>query len=372
MKRLIIIAAILAVLGCLTIQCHAVEKGLFEEDKHQIENSINDEAKRGLTEFGISGIDDITKNGIDSASVWRYLSGLVTSYSSGPMAALILLTAVLLLTSIAESYTYSLRYTETRDIMGVVVSLFITSIIVSPVTQLIEQSSTVIQGASALMTVYLPVMAGILIFSGHAISSGGYYAAVITLSQLISRLSATLFTPLLSVFLSLSVCASISSRVRLGGFIEMVSKGFKYGITFMMSLFTAVIGLNGALSGAADSVANKAARFGLSSFVPLIGSSIAEAYGALQNSVGILRSGAGVFIIIALFVSFAPLIAQSILWSVALWIAKSIGELLFVSSATPVINALSQFLSALRALLIAVMTVFIISTSIMMSLGGHT
>ena len=206
----------------------------------------------------------------------------------------------------------------------------------------------------------------------HAISSGGYYAAVITVSQLISRLSATVFTPLLTVFLSLSVSASISSRVRLGGFIELASKGFKYGIALMMSIFTAVIGLNGALSGAADSVANKAARFGLSSFIPLIGSSIAEAYSALQNSVSVLRSGAGVFVIIALFVSFAPLITQSVLWSTTLWIAKSIGEMLSVTSASPIINALSQFISALRALLIAVMTVFIISTSIMMSLGGRT
>nr|WP_316613748.1 hypothetical protein [uncultured Ruminococcus sp.] len=355
---------------CFTIRCDAVT--LFDHEKSEIESSIDDETKSELSKFGISGIDDITKNGIDSTSVWNYLKELFASYSSGPLAALILLTAVLLLASVAESYTYSLRYTETRDIMGVVVSLFITSIIVSPVTRMIALSSTVIQGASAMMTVYLPVMTGILIFSGHAISSGGYYAAVITVSQVISRLSVTVFTPLLSVFLSLSVCASISSRVRLGGFIEIVSKGFKYGITFLMSVFTAVIGLNGALSGAADSVANKAARFGLSSFIPLIGSSIAEAYGAIQNSVGILRSGAGVFIIIALLLSFAPLITQSILWSVTLWIARSIGEMLSVTSATSMISALSQFLSALRAMLIAVMTVFVIATSIMMSLGGHT
>ncbi len=370
MKRILMVLLGVLLIGCFTIRCNAV--ALFDNEKSEIERSVDDETKNRLSELGISGIDDITQKGIDSASVWKYLTELVASYSSGPMAALILLTAVLLFGSIAESYTYSLRYTDTRDIMGVVISLFITSIIVNPVTQLIALSSTVIQGASAMMTVYLPVMAGILVFSGHMISSGGYYAAVITVSQVISRLSVTVFTPLLSVFLSLSVCASISTRIRLGGLIEIASKGFKYGITFMMSVFTAVIGLNGALSGAADSVANKAARFGLSSFIPLIGSSIAEAYGAIQNSVGILRSGAGVFIIIALFICFAPLITQSILWSTTLWVAKSIGEMLSVTSASSMINALSQFLSALRVMLIAVMTLFIISTSIMMSLGGHT
>ena len=76
--------------------------------------------------------------------------------------------------------------------------------------------------------------------------------------------------------------------------------------------------------------------------------------------------------IIALFVSFAPLIIQSVLWSVTLWVAKSVGEMLSVTSSSSIIRALSRFIAALRALLIAVMTVFIISTSIMMSLGGKT
>lgn len=372
MKKIVIILAMILLLSLFSIKCCATESELFSEELGEVENSVDDDTKSEMNRFGIDSIDDVIKGGIDNASVWSYLFQLFTSYSSAPMAALILMTAVLMLASIAESYTYSLRYTDTRDIMGVVVSLFLASIIVSPVTQLVTSSLRVIQGASLMMTAYLPVMAGMMAFSGNAISSGGYYAAVITISQLISRLCATVFAPLLNVFLSLSVCASVSSRIHLGGFIELVSKCFKYGITFSMSVFTAVIGLNGAISGAADSVANKAARFGLSSFIPLIGSSISEAYGALQNSVGIMRSGAGVFVIIALFFSFAPIIIQSVIWSLSLEIAKSIGEMLSVSSASPILNALSQFLSALRAMVIAVMTVFIITTSIMLSLGGQS
>ena len=371
MKKIVLILLLMLLISSFCIKCKAAETPLFEEDIDRIESTMDDETKEQMDSLGIGGVDDIISGGIDSRSIWEYLSRLITIYSGAPMASLVMMTAVLLLASVAESYTFSLRYTETRDIMGVVVSLFLASITISPVTRLVSSSISIIQGASAMMTVYLPVMAGIMVFSGHAISSGGFYAAVITVSQLISRLSVTVFAPLLNIFLSLSICAGVSARVHIGGFIEMVSKAFKYGITFVMCIFTAVIGLNGALTGAADSVANKAARFGLSSFIPLIGSSISEAYGAIQNSVGVLRSGAGVFVIIAMFVSFAPIVIQSVMWSLALGIAKSIGDMLSVSSAASVLNALSRFLSALRALQFAVMTVFIISTSIMMSLGGQ-
>lgn len=372
MRKLVFIIAILMLCCILSMKCDAAETELFHDEISSIEDSIDDDTKDQMNNLGITGIMDISAGGIDSSAVWEYLWQLFSSYCSSPFSALVLIIAVLMLASVAESYTYSLRYTETRDIMGVVVSLFLASIIVSPVMRLIDSSVIVLQGASTLMTVYLPVMAGMMAFSGHAITSGGYYAAVIFISQLISKLSATVFVPLLNVFLSLSVSAGISSRVQLGGLIEIVSKGFKYGVTFAMSVFTAVLGLNGALSGAADSVANKAARFGLSSFIPLVGSSIAEAYGALQNSIGVLRSGSGVFVIIALFITFVPLIIQSALWSFVLWIAKSTGEMLSVSSATAVLNAMTQFLSAFRAVLITVMAMFMIATSIMLSLGGQS
>lgn len=374
MKRFVIVSSTIFIflLALFTIPCRAETKELFEEEKSAIEDRIDDDVKKDMEQLDVTDVDDVIAGGIDPSAFMRYLTGLLSAYSTGPLASLITMTAVILLASVGESYTYSLRYTETRDIMGVVVSLFLTSMIVSPLTEIAASSVSVIQAASSIMTVYLPVMAGIMAFSGHMLSSGGYYAAVVTAAQFISKSASTVLAPLLNVFLSLSVSVSITSKVRLNGLIETVTKGFKYGITFVMSVFVAVLGLNGALSSSADGVANKAARFGLSSFIPLIGASVSEAYGTIQNSVGILRSGIGIFVIVAVFVSFAPLLIRSVLWSAALGLAKSIGEMMSVSSAAMILNALMQFLSALRVLLIAVMTVFIISSSIMISLGGQS
>ena len=174
------------------------------------------------------------------------------------------------------------------------------------------------------------------------------------------------------MILSLSICASLSSRVSLSGITEALSKGFKYIITFAVSIFAAILGLNGTLSASVDSVANRAAKFGLSSFIPLIGSSISEAYGTLQNSLTVLRSGVGVFVILALFVTFVPLLIRTILWSAALSAAKTLSEVLNVSSAGSILHSLNQFISALRTVLIAVAAVFIISSAIMIRIGGQS
>ena len=354
---------------CLMTGVQAASIDTFDDEIQQIEDSVDDNTAADLNALGISGVNDVIK-GIDQKAVWEYLADTVSRYGGGPLSALLILTAAILFLALAESYTFSLRYSDTKEIMGAATGLFITSVVISPVTEMIASSVTVMQGAATVMTTYLPVMTAILTFSGHAISSGGYYAAVITVSQLLSRFASSVLSPLLSMLLSLSVCAGISSGIKLGGLIETVSKGFKYGITFAMSIFIAVIGLNGALTGAADSVTDKAARFTLSSFIPLIGSSIAEAYGTIQGSVGVLRSGIGVFVILAVFAAFAPLLIRTVLWTAAFGIAKVTADALGVSSCGSVLNALSQFLSALRALLLAVMTVFIIAAAVMIRIGG--
>ena len=372
MKRLFALLITIAALVILcSVSCDAVATDQFDHEMQQIEDSISEEASDDLDKIGASDIDDIISEGVDGKKIWEYLMDSVAENSAAPLASLAVLTAVLLIAGIAESYNYSLRYTETKDIMGVVVSVFTAGVLIAPVTDLVFSAGTIIEGASDVMTVYLPIMAGIMAFSGSAVSSAGYYAAAVTAAQVLSRIASTVLAPLLNMVLSISLSAGVCSRVSLGGVIDMLSKGFKYCITFAVSIFAAILGLNGALSASVDSVANRAAKFGLSSFIPLIGSSISEAYGALQNSIAVLKSGVGVFVILAVFVTFVPLLVKTMLWSLTLTAAKTVSEVLSITSAVSVLHSLAQFISALRTVLIAVMTVFIISSSVMIRIGSR-
>lgn len=370
-KYCIYLLALPLLLFCFIIRCSAAGTDAFDGDIQRIEDSVGDEASDDLESLGISDVDDVIASGLDGKRFWTYLASLITENSAGPLSALLLMTAVLLIIGVAESYQYSLRYTETKEIMSVVTALFTASVLIVPVTSLARDTATVIQGASGVMTVYLPVMAGIMAFAGRMVTSAGFYAAAVTAAQVLSKIASTVLTPLLNIVLSVSVGAGVCSRVSLSGITEALSKGFKYCVTFAVSIFVAILGLNGALSASVDGVANKAARFGLSSFIPLIGSSLSEAYGALQNSLSVLRSGTGVFVILALFVTFVPLLIRTILWSAALNIAKTLSEVMNVASAGFILHSLIQFISALRTVLIAVTAVFIISSAIMIRMGGQ-
>lgn len=369
MKRILILMFIVILPLCLTLNASAAESELFGNEVERLENSLNNDVSEDLKELGISGLGDVSK-GLKEQKLFDYTAEILKRYSGGVLSSLMMLICIVITASIAESYTYSLRYTHTKDIMNTAVSLMTASAVITPVAKLSADSSAVIGSSASIMLVYLPVMAGILAFSGRAIASAGYYASTVTGASLISKLASALLAPLLNVFLSLAICSGINSRIKLSGLVEAVSKIFKWTLTFSVSMFTAVTGLNAVLSTAGDSLTSRASKFALSSFIPLIGSAVADAYHTLQGSLGLLRSGMGVFVIIAVMVSFCPVILRALLWSAALGMAKLTAEALGVTSALNIFNSISAFLSALRAVLISVMVAFIISTAVMLRVGG--
>ena len=371
MRSIVItLAAMIVIPFIVSFGASAEQTDLFEDDKKRIEDSLSEEARSGLREIGIDGVDDVISGGIDTSEVINGVMDSIKRSSSEPVSSLVVLIGVVIITSIAESYTFSLRYTHTKEVMGAAVGVFTASAVILPAARLAADSVAVIHSASSLMLLYLPVTAGITAFSGKAITSAGYYTAVISGAGLLSKLASSVLAPLLNIFLSLSVCSGISGRINLSGITDAASKAFKWMLTFAVSLFAAVTGLNSALAGAADNLTGRAAKFALSSLIPMIGSSLAEAYQSIQGSLGLLRSGLGVFVILAVLITFVPLLIRTLMWSLALSCAKITADAFGVSSASRIFNAVTVFFSALRALLIAVMTAFVISSAAVIRTGG--
>ena len=335
-----------------------------------LDDILSDEVKDRMEQLGCNGIESDRVSGIYISDALGMIGEMFSSAAAGPASSCIILISVIVLSSLLESYTFSLRYVDTKDVMNVVSSLLIISTLVVPLTELIQSSLDTVRGAASLMLAYVPIMIGVMAFSGHIVSSGGYYATVMTASQGLAQLSTVFFSPLLHMLLALSVTSAISERVRLSGICELLSKLMKWSLTFAMTIFTAILSIQGFAAGAADSAASKAMRFALSSFIPVIGSSVSEAYRTIQGSVNLLRSGMGIFVIIAVIVAFLPHIIRIVLWQLSVNVAKTVAETFGVNSTVTVLSSISSVLSVLTAVIVCLCSVFLISTGVLMAVGG--
>lgn len=371
MKKIFLCAAVIILICFLfSARCHAAALDDLEDSLSDLRENVSDDVWERMEAFGYDG--NIASGGVSLRGIFSQLGDEIRAGLSGPLSSCAVIIGVILLSSLLEGYTHSLRYTETKDIMAAVTSLMIATALISALVSLIERAVAVISDASSLMLVYVPVMIGILSFSGHAVQAGGSCALVMTASQVIARLTASFIPRLLCSYLALSIASGVSGRVKLKGICEMLGRFMRWTLTFMMTLFAAVLSLQSVITRAGDSVANRAVRYTLSSLIPFIGSAVSEAYQTIQGSADLLRSGAGVFVILAVIAVFLPILVQAVLWLLSVNLSKYAAGALEVTAPAELLSSVGTVMSVLIALVVSVMTVFVISTAALIRVGGSS
>lgn len=220
------------------------------------------------------------------------------------------------------------------------------------------------------MLAYVPVMAVIMASSGSVAGSASYYAVMIGAGEGVSQLSSKIIVPLLNMFLGLSITSSVSPSVNLSGFMSMISKSVKWLLGFAMTIFTAVLTFRQLISVSVDNVSTRAVRFTLNSFIPIVGSALSDAYKVVQGSIGLLKSGIGIIVILSVTIVFMPMILQGVMWMFTLWIGKSTAEVLNLNGPAKLLENISSVFSTLIAVLLCIMSIYILSTAAVIMLGG--
>ena len=364
--RILIFAVIFLSLFSISVGAQTVEE--FNNSIEELKDSMSDELRSEMDALGATEPDISILSEISFDSILSMLTKTVSESAAAPMSAGAVILAVLLLSSLLEGYTDSLRHTSMKEVMGGVTALSVALTVFVPVISLITRVTGVIEGACGLMVLYIPVMIGMLAFSGNISGAVGQYGVTMTVCQLLSTLSSSIVLPMLSAYMGLSFSSGLSSRLKLSGFCSICERAIKWIITFMMTVFASVLTLRSVITGAMDSVATRAVRFTLSSFIPLVGAAISEAYRSLSAGLQVMRSGAGVFVIIALLVAFLPLAVSCVMWMLSISVCRAVAELLGVESVSNVLSCINTALSMLIAVIASVVTVYIISTASLMML----
>lgn len=375
MKKIItifIISISLVIISTVAVNAEEnAEESSFLYDLSGIYNSLSDEAKQSLEDIGAASADPNTLSEISFNSIVAEILDLAGENVSSPLKGLISITALLLLSSILSAYKSTLN-SDISTALNITTTLCITCAVAVPAISVINNTASVISTASNLMIAYIPIMVVIMATSGHAVSGASYYSMMLAAGEGVGQLSSKVIVPLLNMFLGLSITSSVSPDINLSGFINMFSKAIKWILGFGMTIFTAVLALKQLITSSLDDVSTRAVRFTLNSFIPIVGSALSDAYKTVLGSVGLLKSGVGVFVILSVAVVFLPVILQSIMWIFTLWIGKSTAEVLGLSQPAKLLEAINVVFSTMLAILFCIMSIYIISTAIVLIAGKGT
>lgn len=331
---------------------------------------LTPEVKKQLKDIGVTSPSWQELNSMSFFDIFGSIMNTIQQQSVTPLNCVVKIMGVVMLVALINSVKSSLGSSSLTAVLNSVATLTVSIILIQPVCQTIEYSTTIIKLSADFMLIFIPVMAGIMLTMGQSLQAAGSYTMVMGAGTAVSQISNNILVPLLNTFLGISVVSGISQRVNLNGFCELVNKVLKWVLTFTMSVFTAILTMQSIISSSADSAGVKATRFAISSFVPLVGGALSEAYQTVRGCMGMLKSGVGVFAILATGTIYLPAIISCLLWLAAINIAIALAGVFDMGDIIKLLKSVTTVINSLIAILLCCMIIFIVSSAIMLMAGG--
>ena len=365
--RLIAVAIVFIVFLFLSSGVYATfgeeEKAYLNDTQDSFDHALNNEAREYLENNDIRLDENISKQ----LTFEEIIKGFLQTLSGGIKGAVTLagtLLAVIVICAMTDSmYSKNNEVTSVLELVGV---MAVIGILFSRILQTIEYISTTINDIGKFMLTYVPVFASIIGSSGSVSSATSYYVTLIAIAEISSLVAMNILMPVLSILLALSIIGSINSALSFSAVIESVKKGFLWIVGLIMTIFVGSITIQGIVGVSADTVTTKTAKFMLSSFVPVVGSAISEAYQTVKGSLGLIRSCVGSFGIVAVLAMIIPPLVNILTVKLSLAFSSVISDILGVNKVSSVLKSSSTVLTLAMALLLCMGLMLIISTTVMM------
>ena len=359
--------AALAVLSAMFFcgaNAFAVVPDDFDYGRDGLESALPDEAREYLEAEGI------TPEAPRTFSFAEALSGfweLMKTQSTKPLRMLCGLCGVVLFCALAESIADAGSLKGVFSVVGVLCGAGIAA---AAMYDLLGSSLTEISAAANFMLVFIPVLTGLSAALGHTLTAAAVNSAILACTQLFSQLAANFLAPFCGAILGVSTAGAVHPQLKLDKLGELIKKFVMWGLTLVMTVFMGVLSLQTAVSAASDNAAIKTAKFMVSQGVPIIGGTISDSVNTLQSGLSILKSGVGVYGIIAAAVIIVPVLASLLCYRIAAAVSEALAEMFGLKELAALLKSCGAVMTIVTAITFSVLLLNTIAAIITLHMTG--
>ena len=261
----------------------------------------------------------------------------------------------------------------TVDKVFTLICVLTTVLVISDtVTDSLYSVKTSMEQMNSFMMSYIPIFSSVVTAGGSAAAGAGYYGAMLIICESAGILADTILVPFLSAVLAVTLVSAINPSLDLGSLAESVKKLVIWVLGIVMTLFTGLLSIQSFAGAAADNLSARAVKFAASSFIPVIGGSVSEAYSAVKGSIGVIRTSVGVIGVIIMAVIVAKPLLTLLAVKLAVWIGATINDIFGISNSGGLLKSINSVLSIGVSILAAYSIMFVISTSVVIMTAMNT
>ncbi len=323
------------------------------------------EGARDLLDGDASGtVSDMVESFTPSVfleKVWRTFRENLRA----PVRLLVSLAGVLVLCALLESFGTSFSSGGVEAVFGVIVTVFISSIILDPIVGCIIDAREVIRDFGVFILTFIPVFAGLVTASGQPMTGAAYNLFLFWMCQVTARLVTAVFLPLLCAYLALSLISVVCPKLELGGLVGGIKTFITWSLGLILTVFIGLLSIQTVVASGGDSIAARTTKFFIGSMIPVVGGALSDLFAAAQGCIQLVRGTLGAFGILITALTFLPVLIRTGTWYLTLSLGRIISELFHLPQITKLLKALSSTLGIIMAVLLYDALLVIISTTLL-------
>ncbi len=340
MRKIFIFIIVFSLIGLCSqkVYCESIEE-FTEESLEELEDGLRGEDLDRLYDLGVEDAEDIS--GFSFENLFYVMGEVLRDAYIQPLHILALSVAIIAITGFFKD--------ENEKLCQISAAVSISILIVPNIVNLISNTHMLSHVVGSFLIASIPVYVTLLIASGNTAVGSSYGALSIFGANALVQLTNILFIPSLSALLGISLSSSFS-HLSIKSVCESVYKIIKWFMIFCVTVFSGLISVQAAVMGATDVATTKTVKFIASSAIPVVGAAFGDGVAAVQNSIKVLKSGAGAFGMLASISIFIAPVIEILLW---IFVTQAI---LIVADFFKMKNVL-DFLSAVQTVIKLVLSI---------------
>lgn len=336
-----------------------LDTDLFEE----FLSSLDDESLRALGFTDVkSALKSLTQGGAENffGNFAKVMASALGSYFLGFLPGFITIIIICLFKNMLTGMTSELGGKSTNEVVHVVCYSAIIVILMTGAVKVIVTVTNTVNSLAAFSEAVFPVLLTLLAALGGGTGVAVYQPFMAVLSGTIIKLVQTVIVPAFIATIVFSVVGNISKNVKLDKLTKLFKSGAGWLIGIVFGLFATFLTAQGITGGVVDRLSFNAAKFAMSSYVPILGGYLSDGFDLLSASLVLVKNAVGLTgVAVVLCVVLFPLI-QLVVFMLGLRLTAAITEPIGDERTSSVMGSLADNMSLLVTALTGVGFMFFI------------
>ena len=259
-------------------------------------------------------LQNALKGEINNSNILTKILSLFGKEFMSALGAIAGILAIIIIHSILKSVSDGLENDNISKLIYYVQYILIITIIMSNFSDIVKIVQDTSNNLVGFMNILVPLLMTLMIYTGSITTTTILEPITLFLINFIGNIIQTILIPLVLVVVSLIIISKISDKVQIGKIAKFLKSGIVWFLGIILTVFVAVVSLEGTLSSSVDGITAKTTKAVVSSAVPVVGKILGDAVDTVLGCGIILKNAVGfVGVIIVVGICIVPILKLTIL-----------------------------------------------------------